>query len=90
VGAAHQRACQGLREAHINSLEQSGGGPTLEYVAVHQDKVWDVRAKVSAVRREGLRVFEAAKGRLVGPEGRSFTFESQVNRQWELLGPRVA
>jgi hypothetical protein len=64
VGAAHQRACQGLREAHADRVQQLGGGPASRYAAKHQDKIQDVCAEVVAVRCGKLRPSEAAEGRL--------------------------
>jgi uncharacterized protein YlaN (UPF0358 family) len=63
---------------------------SLGYIEIHQDKVWNVRAEVAAVRRSGLCLHEAAEGRLARSEAWSFRFGSQVSRQWRPLSPRRA
>jgi hypothetical protein len=64
-------------------------------VAQHQDMLRYTKTrsgtftpKLQWFVTERLRLPEAAEDRLVGPEGRSFSSESQVSRQWGPLGSR--
>jgi hypothetical protein len=73
--------------------------PTLQRFVLHELMNLDfliilvrLLEQLPRARREAgdLLSPEAAEGRLVGSEGWSFSFESQVSRQWGPLGPRGA